>query len=221
MDFLRYRSQRTAEAKLDREIETLNRLLEDEAYQLSLMPDQVVKEALRNGAVDEVAGGSGSFALLPSNPVPVNGTVGAMAWLSRLQTRHGDSLVFHRLGMLEAIEVYEALSLQRRQWFLFFLDPRYQRASTAAPAGFHLIAAGRPFHGVGSLMRHFPHDFEDIVSGYDEEFRLATVAPNKVLSHISRSDVQRPPAQRIKLEWLLHEMQGSQQQEPSLTVEPV
>jgi len=219
VEFLRYRAQRSAEEQLDAEVESLNRLLEDQAYQLSLMPEAIVSQAQRNGQVDEIVGAQGRFAYVPTNPVPVNGTVGAMAWLSRLQTRHKESLVFHRLGQIGAIEVYEAMSLIRRQWFVFFTDPRYAGASDRAPEGLNLMEPGRPFHGVGSLMRDFPHEFADIVQAYSEEFRLATLAPNKVLNQLSDAVVERPLAQQLKLEWVAHAVRSGSavsEREPAL-----
>ncbi|MEM9601961.1 MAG: hypothetical protein AAGA11_03805 [Pseudomonadota bacterium] len=209
MEIFRHRSQREAEAKLDQDIEEVNRLLEDPAHQLSMMPERVVEQARRNGRVDTVPGASGSFGTVPTNPIPVNGTVGAMAWLSRLQTRQGESLVFHRVGLLHGLEVYEALSLTRANWFLFFLDPVHLGASRQAPEGFRLMAEGRLFHGVGRLMPRFPGDLERIVASYDEVFRLATVAPNKVLNQLASREPERPVAQRLKLEWLAHQIELS------------
>ncbi|MEM6988388.1 MAG: hypothetical protein AAF499_17875 [Pseudomonadota bacterium] len=205
MVLFRNRSQRAAEAKLDQDVETVSRLLDDPDYQLSLMPRAIVDQARRNGHAGEIPNAAGSFALVPSNPVPVNGTVGAMAWLSRLQTRHGESLVFHRLGILGDLEVYETLSLQRQQWAMFFFDPRYLSASTRAPNGYQLLSSSRPFHGVGSHMRDFPFEFDEIVNGYSEAFKLATVAPNKILNQLPGVNTERPAVQQIKLEWLQYQ----------------
>ncbi|MEM7379048.1 MAG: hypothetical protein AAF460_16285, partial [Pseudomonadota bacterium] len=44
---------------------------------------------------------------------------------------------------------------------------------------------------------------------------LATVAPNKVLNQLASRDPERPIAQRLKLEWLAHQI------EVSATVQPV
>ncbi len=206
MDMFRHRSQRTAEAQLDAEVDGLNRLLEDAEYQLSFMSAEFAEDALSNGAAEEVPGAIGRFAYTPTNPVPVNGTVGAMAYLSRLQTRSRDSLIFHRLGRLDALEVFEALCLAQGQWFVFFLDPRYARASASAPEGLTLLRPGRLLHGVGTTMRDFPFEFAEIVGEYKEEFRLATVAPNKVLNQLPHGSVERPLAQRLKLEWLADRM---------------
>lgn len=206
MELFRNRAQRASEAKLHQDVERVNQLLEDPEYQLSLMPQSVIDQARRNGHAPAGSSADQRFGLVPSSPVPVNGTLGAMAWLSRLQTRQGDALVFHRLGVLRGLEVYETLSLRYRDWSLFFLDPRYLSSSKQSPAGYSLLEAGLPFQGVGSLMHNFPLDFSEIVSGYSEALRLATVAPNKVISLFAGLDVKRPAAQRLKLEWLLDQM---------------
>ena len=86
------------------------RLIDDEEYQNSLV-NELVHEMVVNGAsVDKLPGATGHFGFDKDNPVPVNGALGELVYLSRLETNQGERLLFHRIGAVNMIDVFEAVA---------------------------------------------------------------------------------------------------------------
>jgi hypothetical protein len=97
----------------ERVFEGLHRFFQDDAEQISRYLDQL-KDRIRNGLnVDSMPGATGSFGTTITNPLPVNGPIGQILYLSSL--RFGEQRVlFHRLRSFEAIDAYECVSQASR-----------------------------------------------------------------------------------------------------------
>src|SRR3546814_6331822 len=61
-------------------------------------------------AYDKDPNGSGPFGFTETNPIPVNGPIGQLAYLSRLETQSGQRILFHRLGAIDKVDVFEAVT---------------------------------------------------------------------------------------------------------------
>ncbi len=99
---------------------------------------------------DALPGASGTFGAEPTNPIPVCSVLGELAYLSRLRSRSGSYLFFHRLASLpwpgsrgRMIDIFETVT-RDNSWDLLFLDCRHRRDSRRAPEGYRLIREGDP-----------------------------------------------------------------------------
>ena len=84
----------TVRQALDRMVSILN----DDDKQNALMPVHLQSILLQGAAIDEINGGEGPFGKNPCNPIPVNGPLGEITYLSRLLTKsEGQPLFFTAL----------------------------------------------------------------------------------------------------------------------------
>ena len=81
--------------------EKIERFLTDDEAQNAALPEPMRKVIEAAPAVDELPGAKGEFGRCVTNPVPVNGPVGELTYLSRLVTPSGAGLFGHRLLMPE------------------------------------------------------------------------------------------------------------------------
>src|SRR3546814_13912845 len=75
----------------------------------------------------DLPNGSGPFGFTETNPIPVNGPIGQLAYLSRLETQSGQRILFHRLGAIDKVDVFEAVTFDGSGWFIFFVDLYHPR----------------------------------------------------------------------------------------------
>lgn len=88
----------------------IHRILDDEKFQLELV-HPMMKAMLESApAYDKDPNGSGPFGFTETNPIPVNGPIGQLAYLSRLETQSGQRILFHRLGAIDKVDVFEAVT---------------------------------------------------------------------------------------------------------------
>lgn len=100
----------------------VNRTINDENFQLELI-NPVIKEMILSApAYDKDPNGTGLFGFTETNPIPVNGPIGQLAYLSKLETQVGQRILFHRLGAMGTVDVFEAVSFNGGEWFILFVD---------------------------------------------------------------------------------------------------
>ena len=162
--------------------------------------DQETQIGVRSGSdCDRVAEGHGPFGKCSSNPIPVNGPIGGLGYLSSLRTESGQSLMFHRLGSNKAVDVYEIASLDNVTWDIVYLDVYHPRKSRLAPNGYHLDGDSlRSFRGINKFLMSFPAGIADEVKTLQKEL---TGFPIKCEIPISAnaSYFCRPPLQLLKV----------------------
>jgi hypothetical protein len=155
-------------------------IIEDEAYQNNMLPAEMSDPIKRGLAVDKLPTAVGPFGQVETNPIPVNGAIGELAYLSRLESLNKSHLLFHRLGSVNFIDVYETVSINGRHWDLLFLDPYHLTKSKLAPEGFRLGEA-RQFSGFHVYCAKFPYDFDDCKTSTPDMLRLAYVPGDNYL----------------------------------------
>lgn len=113
-------------------------LLSDEDAQNDLyLPE--VSAAIRSGAsIDRLENAVGNFGRDVRNPIPVNGVLGELIYISHLVTSGGSRLVGHRIGTAAKVDIYEVAALDGTAWDLLFFDLYHPRRSRAAPAGLEI-----------------------------------------------------------------------------------
>lgn len=136
--------------------------LNDEKVQMEYMGPELKEMLLTCPAYDRDPNGSGPFGFIESNPIPVNGQLGELSYLSRLETTRGERIVFHRIGSIENIDAFECVTFSGSEWFIFFLDMYHPRRSRATPDSFHFTQAVPQFSGYTKYCKNFPYDFVEM-----------------------------------------------------------
>ncbi len=189
------------------------KILEDEEFQLDLLPPSM-KEMLKNcPAYDKDPNGTGPFGFSEKNPIPVNGSIGQLAYLSKLETNKGERILFHRIGAVNTIDVFEAVTFSGSEWFILFTDLYHPRRSRATPDGFQFMSGVPQFSGFHKFCENFPYDFFDKKASERESgLSMAYIAISKVSEQIQNRVFDRPLAHKAKLELVKDRLSSFQTQ---------
>jgi len=189
------------------------KILEDEEFQLDLLPPSM-KEMLKNcPAYDKDPNGTGPFGFSEKNPIPVNGSIGQLAYLSKLETNKGERILFHRIGAVNTIDVFEAVTFSGSEWFILFTDLYHPRRSRATPDGFQFMSGVPQFSGFHKFCENFPYDFLDKKASERESgLSMAYIAISKVSEQIQNRVFDRPLAHKAKLELVKDRLSSFQTQ---------
>lgn len=93
---------------------------------------------------DVLPNGSGEFGLTETNPVPTSGVTGSKAYLSALQTVHGERLVTERIWSVPSpvsphpVDEYAVTLPNGTRLPNIFISMYHRRNSRRAPKGFVL-----------------------------------------------------------------------------------
>lgn len=179
----------------------INRILEDETFQLEFV-QPAMKAMLESApAYDKDPDGSGPFGFTDTNPIPVNGPIGQLAYLSRLETQSGQRILFHRLGAIGTVDVFEAVTFNGSEWFILFVDLYHPRRSRLTPDGFRFTKDVAQFSGFHKFCEDFPYDFVEKKSSMRESgLSIAYIAISKVSEKLQNRVFIRPLAHKAKLE---------------------
>ncbi len=142
----------------------LDGFLNDERAQNNQLPESYRSEIQRGLDCDEIPGTNGEFGRSFQNPIPVNGPIGEILYLSNLKTIDREHIMFHRIGSKNGADAFETVSLDGKIWDILFLHLYHPRKSRRAPAGYN-IAQGkdrqRLFLGTSEFVDGFPRYIQD------------------------------------------------------------
>lgn len=189
----------------------ISRIIDDEKFQLEIIHPSMraILEAAPSYDMDPE--GTGPFGYTETNPIPVNGPIGQLAYLSRLETQSGQRLMFHRLGAIDTVDVFEAVTFDGSQWFIFFVDFYHPRRSRIAPEGFRFTKELAQFSGFHMFCADFPYDFVAKKASQQESgLSLAYIPLSKVTNQIDSRVFNRPLAHKAKLELVLSRLSSRQ-----------
>ncbi len=191
----------------------IQRILDDEKFQLELV-HPAMKAMLESApAYDQDPRGSGPFGFAETNPIPVNGPIGQLAYLSRLETQAGQRILFHRLGAIDRVDVFEAVTFDGREWFVLFLDLYHPRRSRLTPDGLRFTKDVPQFSGFHKFCEDFPYDFvEKKASERESGLSMAYIAISKVSDQIQNRVFNRPLAHKAKLDLVRSRLSSFQSQ---------
>ncbi len=190
------------EDRLNHELDNLQRVMEDEAFQNSLLDDKTAAEVARGDSVDALVMSSGAFGFDPENPIPVNGPLGAVTYLSRLKTHSGERLLFQCVGRKDGVRVFECVTYSGRRWFVLFLHIYHPRKSTFLPDGFEFSGDVAMFSGFVDASLDFPKDYQQRVDKLDDRIKAAYATQARLGGNIGASSFVRPLAHWAKLDAL-------------------
>ena len=182
---------------LDDALKEIRRIIEDEDYQNSLYPEVISGLILGGENRDEITGASDKFGHSITNPIPVNGSIGELAYLSSLVTDNNERLLFHRLGSINSLDVFEAVTMSGGDWFIFYVDLYHPRKSHKAPQGLRFGDGLRQFSGFNRYCPDFPYDFaEQKIVEQSSGLSMAYIALSHVTDPISKRVFQRTDEHR-------------------------
>jgi hypothetical protein len=125
--------------EVQRIFEKVHRFLDDEAAQNNALPEDFRRALAESPSCDRIPNAFGEFGRTPTNPIPVNGPVGELIYLSRLEMSDGVAIAFHRLGALDEVDVFEVASEDGRHWDVLYLSLYFPRKSKHVPSGYRIM----------------------------------------------------------------------------------
>lgn len=153
--------------------EALYRILNEEEKQNENLPPFLADQMRRGADCDQLPGASGRFGYDPENPIPCNGPLGEMIYLSRLRRgKNKEKVFFHRLGSLPGnIDRFELMTLSGERDVLY-VDMYHPRKSRLAPEGYTLMDEIRTFTGVNECLPGFPLGLYPRLADYTRKIGL-------------------------------------------------
>lgn len=173
----------------------LDRLMDEEKAQIEGLPEPFRSEVLRGADCDEIAGAAGEFGRDPRNPIPVNGPLGEMIYLSNLRTTSSQQIMFHRLGSVRNVDAFETVSVDGAMWDVLFLDLYHPRKSRRAPTGYRIAADAereRLLFGANECVASFPDQLPDAIANTYERLLGLRMRPPLVREAVERINFRRP-----------------------------
>lgn len=193
----------------------INRIIDDENFQ-----NESIGEA-KNLLIDQPSfdinpDGKGLFGFDATNPIPVNGPLGEISYLSRLETLKGNRLIFHRLGSInldypvgltKTVDVFEAVAMNENTWFIFYLDFYHPRRSRSLPEGFRFTNDAPQFSGFNKIAPNFPNDFMEMKEGEQKSgLSFAYIPLSKVMPSIDAGMYVRTQSHKDRLSNVLQQL---------------
>ena len=114
--------------------------LDDEEAQNARLPAELRRQ-LATGPCEQVPTAFGEFGRSLTNPIPVNGLLGELTYLSQLQTTSGIPVCFHRIGSFNSVDIFETYALDGGKWDVLYLSLYFQKKSRKLPTGYQFDSA--------------------------------------------------------------------------------
>ena len=166
-------------------------LLESEAYQNSLLPAERKAVILSGVNCDKIPGGYGEFGRDATNPIPANGPLGQIIYLSQLRTAAGKRVMFHRIGSTTVgeayIDMYEVLSTDDKVREYLYMSLYHPRKSRVCPSGYKIerkLDYDNPIYGVNRLVENFPEKLDIHIRDWQERTVGMAMSVNQVRMYL-------------------------------------
>lgn len=207
----RQKSSNGLPPEVARIFEKISEVTGDENLQNSLNYP-FIKDQIESGLdVDQLPDGIGEFGRVPENPIPVNGAFGEFVYLSLLKTKDtGQRLLFHRLGSVEMIDMYETVTLDGREWDLLFFSMYHPRRSRTAPAGYTIadVHTQPLLYGTNRRVEEFPYGLQKAIGETTEVMIGMPLPPPQVREAEENIKFVRPPGHQERLRTAKEHVQG-------------
>lgn len=145
---------------------------------------------------------TGEFGRSLQNPIPVNGPIGEMLYLSNLRAPDRTPIMFHRIGSKNRADAFETVTLDGRVWDIMFLDLYHPRKSRRAPAGY-LIAEGKDrqdlFLGTNEFVEGFPGHIQDAARDAFQQWVGIPIRPPALRHALEQNSFERPVPHQARL----------------------
>ena len=163
--------------EIDKIFEKMARLMEDEECQNSMYPLSIKNQIIGGQDLDELPDGVGDFGRSDENPIPVNGPIGELVYLSSLTTQDG------------------------RRWDILFLSMYHPRKSRTAPSGYSIAnVCERPLlYGTNRRVGSFPYGLQEAIRNTTVEMFGIPMRPPQVRQAEESVKFQRPHEQEDRV----------------------
>lgn len=191
--------------------EKIIKFLEDEDFQNSNMNDSLRYQVLNGVSADELPDGIGEFGRTPENPIPVNGVIGELVYLSRLATKYTNKkILFHRIGSLDRIDAYETVSIDGRTWDILFFSLYHPRKSRKAPKGYQIVTTQQQsmIYGTNRRISQFPIGLQKAIREDTEKMIGISLATSEVRIAEETIRFQRPEPHTKRLQMAYQGVKG-------------
>jgi len=183
----------------------------EQLAELSREHPVLMKLASEGTDCDVLPHAKGDFGFVPTNPIPVNGTVGEMKYLARLRCSDLAGLMFHRLETIDikdiegSVDIFEAVCTQGKHWSIFCLHMFHPRRSHMSPKGYSFSEYHPTFSKVGAAWGTTQHDKSfPFGLGMFIQARFGTAFANKYEEIVKNKDkFKKPPQHKELVEELL------------------
>ncbi len=176
--------------EVERIFEKISYLLENDAEQLALYPEPLRARLLAGTNVDCISAGVGPFGQSIKNPIPVNGPIGEMVYLSSL--RFGEQrLLFHRVRSINEIDIYECVTMDGASWDILFLDMYHPRKSKLSPRDYSMVS-NPLFGGVNREVSGFPELIYEAIAAHTKSQFGMSLADPRIRQSIEKINFQKP-----------------------------
>ena len=181
--------------------EKMARMMEDEQFQNSMYPLPLKNRIVGGQDLDELPDGVGGFGRSKENPIPVNGPIGELVYLSNLTTQDGQRLLYHRLGSVYDIDIYETVSIDGSRWDILFFSMFHPRKSRKAPSGYSIANVGeRPLlYGTNGSVNSFPYGLQEAIGITTAKIFGIPMRPPEVRQAEENVKFQRPNEQEDRV----------------------
>lgn len=199
-------THKSASEKAQAIFEKLNFLLRDEKAQVAFVPEPIRSEILGGSACDEIAGANGEFGRDLRNPIPVNGPLGELVYLTSLSVATSrQPVMFHRLGAIGKIDVFETVSFDAKNWDILFLDFYHPTKSRRAPDGYVIAdhEGTRLPRGTNYFLAEFPTRLPDAIADACEGLIGLRLRPTEVRTVVESSRFSRPASHQARYSSLI------------------
>ena len=184
----------------------LHRLMDNEKVQNERLPEPYRSQVLRGADCDEIAEAVGEFGRDPRNPIPVNGSLGELIYLSNLRTADSQQIMFHRLGAISNVDIYETVSLDGAIWDILFLHEYHPRKSQRPPSRYQIVSGTERnslLLGVNDFVAAFPDGLPDAIADTSERIFSFRIRSSQVREALARAIFERPTDHRTRYDIIL------------------
>lgn len=206
----RRRGRQQLPPEMKRFFDNMAAFVADETAQNNSYPPFIRQQVVDGVDADELPLGAGEFGRSKYNPIPVNGMIGELIYLSRLKTRHGQRLLYHRLGSIGNVDVFETVSIDGWEWDVLFLSMYHPRKSRKTPTGYTIatFAEQSMFYGTNRLVSSFPLGLQDAIAETTQDIFDVPIPPPQVREAEENIDFIRPDDHRVRVHVARSAIQG-------------
>jgi hypothetical protein len=177
-------------------LENIALMLSDDEMQLRILGPQQYAVFKSLTAIDAHRDAEGDFGTNFRNPIPTNGPIGSLAYLSNLNSPLGYPLLFHRINSIDKIDIYEYVSFMGVEWGLLFVDMYHSRKSRLVPNGFARTGNTRQLSGFNHYWEDFPFGFAEQKHSLQGDIRLLYCTIEAIANEMRGREFSAPEKHR-------------------------
>lgn len=195
--------KKNAQRELEVVFQRMERLLTDDDMQIRVLGPQGYSQFRSLIAIDRHPNGDGEFGRSLKNPIPTNGPIGSICYLSNFGTGSGHRILFHRVKVFGNIDVYEYAALSGDDWGFLFVDMYHSRKSTLAPSGLKKLPGTQQLIGFNHFWDDFPFGYAEQKQKVPRELSLLYASIDSVAKEMRGRDFERPEMHNMVLQRIL------------------